>query len=104
MEGGYSIHGDPRHAVDTGLFGASYCSARTAAYSRPRSGLVESPNVADVTPSGSGRPVLIALSQMTRGSSISVLLRINVIRQTLCRPRSRLQRRVADLAGGSYRV
>lgn len=33
--GGWSIHGDPRHAVVTDLFGASYCSARTAADSWP---------------------------------------------------------------------
>jgi hypothetical protein len=42
----------PGHAVVTGVFGTSDCSARTAADCRPHPGLVELLNVVNSTPRG----------------------------------------------------
>ena len=51
----------PGCAVVTGGFGASNCSARTAADSWPHPGLVELPNVVDATPCGRGLPRLVSV-------------------------------------------
>ena len=51
----------PGHAVVTGVFGTSDCSARTAADSRPHPGLVELLNVLNTTPRGRrGLPWLVS--------------------------------------------
>jgi hypothetical protein len=48
----------PGHAVVTGVFGASDCSARTAADSWPHPGLVELLNVVNTTPRGRRGPTV----------------------------------------------